>query len=128
MDLIFPSQFTREQPDAPDIPGKQVVLSFEGPLRSIYASLAVRLSHSTLFQRKAMWQNAAAYTALDGGTCGIYLRELDESRGEFTLFYDSIADQVVRAQFETYVAVFCLLTAVGRPSARPSSLIAPASP
>jgi TIR domain/Ras family len=112
VDLIFPSQFTREQPDAPDIPGKQVVLTFEGPLRSIYASLAVRLSHSTLFRRKAMWQNAAAYTAIDGGTCGIHMRELDEGRGEFTLFYDSVAGHVVRAQFETYVMDYLELRAL----------------
>ena len=120
VDLIFPSQFTREQPDAPDIPGKQVVLGFEGPLRSIYARLAVRLSHSTLFHRKAMWQNAAAYTASDGGTCGIYLRELDEGRGEFTLFYDAIAGHVVQAQFETYVMDYLHLRALpGTVSRRP---------
>ena len=56
VDLVFPSQFTRERPDAPDIPGRQVTFVFEGPLHSIYASLAVRLAHSSLFQRNTMWQ------------------------------------------------------------------------
>lgn len=41
-DLVFPSQFTRERPDAPDVPGKAVVFGFEGPLLNIYATLAVR--------------------------------------------------------------------------------------
>jgi WD40 repeat protein len=104
VDLVFPSQFTRERPDAPDIPGKQVTFGFEGPLHNIYASLAVRLAHSSLFRRQTMWQNAASYTAAGGGACGIHLRELEEGRGELALFYDEQAGTSVRAQFETYVA------------------------
>jgi len=104
VDLVFPSQFTRERPDAPDIPGRQVTFTFEGALHSIYASLAVRLAHSSLFQRQTMWQNAASYTAGVGGTCGIHLRELEEGCGELTLFYDDQVNATVRGQFETYVA------------------------
>ncbi len=104
VDLVFPSQFTRERPDAPDIPGRHVTFAFEGPLHSIYASLAVRLAHSSLFRRQTMWQNAASYTAAVGGTCGIHLRELEEGRGELALFYDEQAGVAVRGQFETYVA------------------------
>jgi len=104
VDLVFPSQFTRERPDAPDIPGRQVTFAFEGPLHSIYASLAVRLAHSSLFKRETMWQNAASYSAAVGGACGIHLRELEEGRGELTLFYDEEAGTAVRGQFETYVA------------------------
>ncbi len=104
VDLVFPSQFTRERPDAPDIPGKEVTFAFEGPLHNIYATLAVRLSHSTLFRRQAMWQNAASYTATVGGVCGIHLHELEEGRGELVLFYDELASREVRSQFETYVA------------------------
>jgi hypothetical protein len=51
-----------------------------------------------------MWRNAAAYTATVGGSCGIYLRELEEGRGELTLFYDAQAGPLIRSQFETYVA------------------------
>jgi hypothetical protein len=103
VDLVFPSQFTRERPDAPDIPGRQVVFTFEGPLHSIYATLAVRLAHSMLFRRQAMWQNAASYTSDLGGTCGLHLRELEEGRAELSLFYDELAGAAVRARFETYV-------------------------
>lgn len=104
MDLVFPSQFTRERPDAPDNPGRQVTFAFEGPLYSVYASLAVRLAHSSLFLRETMWQNAASYASAVGGTCGIHLRELEEGRGELALFYDEQAEPAVRGQFETYVA------------------------
>jgi|HubBroStandDraft_1064217.scaffolds.fasta_scaffold03529_2 GTPase SAR1 family protein len=111
-DLVFPSQFTRERPDAPDIPGKQAVFTFEGPLYSIYATLAVRLSHSTLFRRQAMWQNAASYLSSAGGTCGIHLRELEEGRGELALFFDEQAAPAARAQFETYVSEHLQLRAL----------------
>ena len=103
VDLVFPSQFTRERPDAPDIPGKEVIFSFEGPLHNLYATLAVRLSHSRLFTRQEMWQNAASYAAPVGGVCGIHLRELEEGRGELVLFYDQQASRPVRSHFETYV-------------------------
>ena len=112
VDIIFPSQFTREQPDAHDVPGKQAVFTFDGPLRNIYARLAVRLSHSTLFKRRAMWHNTASYMATDGGTCGIHLRELEEGRGELALFYDDQAGPVVRAQFETYVLEYLQIRAL----------------
>jgi GTPase SAR1 family protein len=104
VDLVFPSQFTRERPDAPEIPGTAVTFGFEGPLHSIYATLAVRLSQSTLFRRKDMWQNAASYEAAGGGTCGIHLRELEEGRGELALFYDEQTADAARIAFETYVA------------------------
>ena len=112
VDLVFPSQFTRERPGAPDIPGRQVTFTFDGPLHSVYATLAVRLAHSTLFRRQSMWQNAATYTAIVGGSCGIHLLELEEGRGEMALFYDEQASGVVRLQFETYVAEHLQLRAL----------------
>src|SRR5205085_8606994 len=57
--LIFPSQSTRENPDLPDPEGKTAVFSFEGPVLNIYATLAVRFSHSGLFKKKELWKNAA---------------------------------------------------------------------
>jgi GTPase SAR1 family protein len=104
VDLVFPSQYTRERPDAPDIPGKAVVFAFEGTLHSIYATLAVRLARSALFMRRDMWHNAATYAAAGGGVCGISLRELQEDRGELNLFYDSETPTAVRRQFEAYIA------------------------
>jgi hypothetical protein len=101
--LIFPSQFTREWPEAPDPEGKAVIFAFEGPVLNVYAMLAVRLSRSGFFGRKAMWKNAAEYSARAGGTCGILLREVKEGSGELTLFYDQAASEETRLQFEEYV-------------------------
>ena len=120
VDLVFPSQLTRERPDAPNIPGQQVIFTFDGPLLSIYATLAVRLSRSVLFRRRDMWQNAASFTASGGGVCGIHLRELEEGRGQLIVFYDEKPSPVVRAQFETYVLDHLQLRALpGTVTSRP---------
>ncbi|MGH4026608.1 MAG: TIR domain-containing protein [Pseudonocardiaceae bacterium] len=112
VDLVFPSQFTRERPGAPDIPGTAVTFTFEGPLYNVYATLAVRMSQSTLFRRRDMWQNAASYEATAGGTCGIHLRELEEGRGELALFFDDQAGDATRIAFETYVTEHLQLRAL----------------
>ena len=70
---------------------------------NIYATLAVRLAHSGIFKKKELWQNAAAYEATDGGSCGLMLREVQEGAGELTLFFDPVASGVVRFQFEEYI-------------------------
>src|SRR5207253_3220298 len=44
--LVFPSQSTRENAELPDPEEKTAVFSFEGPVLNIYATLCVRLSHS----------------------------------------------------------------------------------
>jgi small GTP-binding protein len=101
--LVFPSQFNREHPEAPDPQGKAVAFTFEGPVLNAYATLAVRLSHSGSFEHKQMWKNAAEYTAAAGGTCGIFLREVEEGCGELTLFFDEGASEETRFHFEEYV-------------------------
>jgi GTPase SAR1 family protein len=103
IDLVFPSQFTRERPDMPNMPGKAVIFTFDGPVLNVYATLAVRLSRSRLFRKKEMWKNAASYQAMVGGTCGMYLKELEEGQGELTLFFEADAIEATRYQFEDYV-------------------------
>lgn len=106
--LVFPTQLTRRNPNLPDPEGKAVIFSFAGPVRNIYATLAVRLSHSGLFKKKEMWKNAAAYEASVSGTCGMFIRELDEGYGELTLFFDDEASEQTRLQFEEYVSAHLL--------------------
>ena len=101
--LVFPSQFTREWSEAPDPQGKTVIFRFEGPVLNIYTTLAVRLSHSGLFMKKEMWKNAVTYTARVGGTCGMFLREIEEGRGGLTLFFDASSSEETRFQFEDFV-------------------------
>lgn len=104
VDLVFPSQLTREAAESQDAPGRASIIVFEGALLNIYATLVVRLSHSQLFKKKEMRKNTASFEADIGGTCGIQLRELEEGRGELTLFFDDKASKVTRSQFESYIA------------------------
>jgi len=103
--LMFPSQFNRDYEDAPEPKGKAVAITFEGPVQSLYSTLAVRLGHSGLFTtgRAEMWRNAAVFTAKAGGKCGLFLHEFAEARGRLILFFDKEASSETRFHFEEFV-------------------------
>lgn len=107
--LVFPSQFNRDYEDAPEPKGQALSLTFDGPVQSLYATLAVRLGHSGLFNtgRAGMWRNAAIFTARAGGKCGLYLHEFAEARGRLVVFYDRhegrMPSNETRFHFEEFV-------------------------
>jgi small GTP-binding protein len=96
--LIFPSQLTRESPDLPEPEGRTSVFTFEGPVLNVYATLSVRLSHSGVFTRHEWWKNATTYHAV-AGRCGIIIREIEEGKGELTLFFSDDASDETRIVF-----------------------------
>jgi len=87
--LVFPSQFNRDYEAVPEPRGTALAVTFDGPVQSLYSTLAVRLGHSGLFTtgRSEMWRNAAIFTAKAGGKCGIYVHEFAEARGRVAVFY-----------------------------------------
>jgi class 3 adenylate cyclase len=104
--LVFPSQFNRDYEDAPEPKGKAVAITFDGPVQSLYSTLAVRLGHSGLFttRRLEMWRNAAVFTAKVGGKCGLFLHEFAEGRGRLILFFpDEHASMETRFHFEEFI-------------------------
>jgi GTPase SAR1 family protein len=103
--LVFPSQFTREYPETPVSWQEDVVFEFEGPVLNIYATLAVRLAHSGLFERKEMWKSGSSYVGRLGGACGIVVSEIGEARGRMLLFFATTTQPEVRFCFEEYVVV-----------------------
>ena len=103
MRLVFPSQLTREQPVLPEPAERSIAILFEGPVLTIYATLAVRLSHSGVFKKREMWKSAISYTAQVGGVCGIHVQEVEGGRGELSLFFDSTASEESRFLFEEYI-------------------------
>jgi RNase P subunit RPR2 len=80
-----------------------VIFTFEGPLLNIYATLAVRLSHSRLFIKKELWKNAITYTTKEGGTYGLVLHVIAEGRADLILFFDDGATEENFALFEQFV-------------------------
>ncbi len=107
--LVFPSEFIRDYEAAPEPKGKALAVTFDGPVQSLYSTLAVRLGHSGLFTtgRAEMWRNAAVFTARAGGKCGLYLHEFAEARGRLVIFYDQhegqSASDETRFHFEEFV-------------------------
>ena len=86
--LVFPSQFTSDWAEGTDPQGQTASVTFEGPVRNLYATLVVRLAHNGEFKidRKAMWRNAAVFTVETGGECGFSLRESADGSGELCVF------------------------------------------
>jgi hypothetical protein len=103
MRLVFPSQLTREHPALTEPFERTVAFLFEGPVLTIYATLAVRLSHSGAFKKREMWKNAASYTAQVGGVCGMHVQEVEGGRGELSLFFDPTTSEEIRFLFEEYI-------------------------
>ena len=101
--LVFPSQSTRENPDLPEPEGKAVIFDFEGPVQNIFATLAVRLSHSGLFKKRETWKDAVTFTPRMGGSCGMFLHNIGEGHAELTLFYGKTIGEETRFYFEEYV-------------------------
>lgn len=103
--LVFPSESTREHPTLPNPENASVVFTFEGSVLNIYATLAVRLSHSNLFLRKELWKDAVLYEAVVGGIGGIWLKLIEDGKGELTLFFEEQMSHEMRFHFEEYVRI-----------------------
>ncbi|MGZ3623588.1 MAG: TIR domain-containing protein [Ktedonobacteraceae bacterium] len=101
--LVFPSQSTRENPNLPEPEGKTLNFVFDGPVQNIYATLAVRLSHSGLFTKRDLWKNAVIYNAKVGGVCGVFLRMSNEGHGELIVFFEQTVSEETRYYFEEYI-------------------------
>ena len=88
---------------------KALAITFDGPVQSLYSTLAVRPGHSGLFTtgRAEMWRNAAVFTAKAGGKCGLYLHEFEDARGRLIIFYDEkdgrAPSDETRFHFEEFV-------------------------
>ncbi|MCG8366784.1 MAG: TIR domain-containing protein [Pseudanabaenales cyanobacterium] len=105
--LVFPSQLTREWPEAPDPEGKEVIFEFEGAIQNIYTTLVIRLSRSDFFvlRKDKMWKNTVIYEATAGGKCGIWMRPIEEGKAELALFFREEVSDETKQQFEYYVYI-----------------------
>ena len=101
--LVFPSQSTRENPNLPEPEGKTLIFVFDGPVQNIYATLAVRLSHSGIFTKRDLWKDAVIYNTKVGGVCGVFLRMSNEGHGELVVFFDETVSEETRYYFEEYI-------------------------
>ncbi|HEX3475779.1 MAG TPA: TIR domain-containing protein [Kofleriaceae bacterium] len=101
--LLFPAQSTREPPPgvAELRPSYRVV--FEGSARSVYATLAVRLTRSGVFQRDEIWRDGLTVKDSLAARCGVRLHEVTEVGGTLEVVISSQTAPVIRAQLEQFV-------------------------
>jgi hypothetical protein len=71
--LTFPSYFRRERNEQPGHPSILVSYRFAGPVDEIYATLVVRLHHTTAFEAEALWKSAADFKTQTEKRLGILL-------------------------------------------------------
>ena len=100
--LVFPSELTRDWPEAPDLPRVAVVYQFSGAIAHAYATLVVRLSRSGRFSIAEMWRTAVKLETPFHHMCGLVLRGA-EGKGELGLFFDDEASDETKASFDAYV-------------------------
>jgi small GTP-binding protein len=104
--LVFPSELRDDMPD--DVPEyvRAVIFHFDGPVKSVYATLAVCLAHAPAFSRQRFYRDAAVFRSAAGETCGFrmdYPRPSDDAHGQLTVFFDAGASQPTKLTFLRYV-------------------------
>ena len=101
--LIFPSYFKRERPELQSQPAVFVSYRFEGPLDEIYASLVVKLHHTSAFDKKALWRFAADFSTPEGKRVGLKMVKLGEGRAVMVVYFEPAIPDDTKVAFIRYV-------------------------
>ncbi len=101
--LIFPSYFRRERPDLVDHPAAFVTYQFSGMLDEIYATLVIRLHHTTTFEKDQLWRFAADFRTVAGKRVGLKMTKKPEGAAEITVYFDADIPDDTKVTFIRYV-------------------------
>jgi DNA-directed RNA polymerase subunit RPC12/RpoP len=101
--LVFPSYFRRERPEQAGHPALLVSYDLSGALDEIYATLVVRLHHTTAFRRRQLWRFAADFETQANKLIGFSLHKAAEGRGEFAIYSDASVSEEEKALFIRYI-------------------------
>jgi small GTP-binding protein len=101
--LVFPSYFKRERPDLADHPAAFVTYEFSGMLEEIYATLVVRLHHTTTFEKAALWRFAADFKTQAGKRLGLKMTKKHEGSAEITVYLEPDIPDDTKVTFIRYV-------------------------
>jgi hypothetical protein len=101
--LVFPSYYRRERPELVGHPAVLVSYRFHGFLDEIYATLVVRLHHTTPFQQDELWRYAADFKTLTDKKLGIKLIRRAEGAGELEVYFDPTIQIGEKIIFSKYV-------------------------
>ena len=104
--LVFPSELNAELPDYPGGYSLAVAFLFRGPVSGIYATLAVTLLNSVVFEKKQLFKNAALFVGPRKQICGFaieYPDKSDDALGRLTVFFEKETATEVRLLFLRFV-------------------------
>lgn len=101
--LLFPAQSTREPPPAVAELRPSYRVAFEGSARSVYATLAVRLTRSGVFHRDEIWRDGLTVRDSFDVRCGVRLHEITEVGGTLEIVVSTQTAPAIRVQLEQFV-------------------------
>jgi len=101
--LLFPSYFRRQRPNLSSHPAPLVTYRFSGQLDEIYATLVVRLCHTTAFEKDQLWRFAADFLTPEGRRAGFKMTKVGEGSGELTIYCDPLIPDDTKVTFIRYV-------------------------
>lgn len=101
--LVFPSYFKIDRPDAPNVPPVVVTYGFSGPLDEIYSTLVVRLHYTEIFENPDLWRYAADFTTQAGNKLGLHLKKKNQGTAELEVYFDANVDINSKVSFIKYI-------------------------
>ncbi|MBL8901137.1 MAG: hypothetical protein JNM84_26155 [Planctomycetes bacterium] len=100
--LLFPSEMIAQAKDPRAGCETAISFRFEGSVRAIYASLAVRLLSGAGLKKRSLYSNAAHFVGASGGVQGVELvfpDPNDDALGELHAFFDARVEEEERQRF-----------------------------
>src|SRR6185437_4262309 len=101
--IVFPSQYTRENPDLPAPDGIELRIRFNGPLQNIYSILTVRLYYSEHFQVTEIWKNGIVLRDDRGRRAGFQIADFADGHGEIALFFEHGIEAAFKSDLTDFV-------------------------
>lgn len=104
--LVFPSEVRTDMPDYPGDYVRAISFRFEGPVKVIYATLAVSLIHSPAFTRGRFFSSAAVFRTVRGQICGFvvdYPEPNNDALGRLTVFFEADTEKDIKLLFLRFV-------------------------
>ena len=101
--LVFPSYFRRERPPLDKHPSALVTYQFSGMLDEIYATLVVKLHHTSAFDKDQLWRYAADFKTQGGKRVGLKMTKKPEGAAEITIYFEKAIPDDTKAVFIRYV-------------------------